>query len=118
MQTGTILLVTAVAVIILLMAKAISSKRNALPMDQIMELKKSGALVLDVRSTREFEHGHAPGSLNIPLKHLQERLTELDRTKPILVCCASGARSAVAAQMLQHAGFQQVHNVGSWTILP
>lgn len=117
MQTNTFLLWAAILVALLLLTRTLFSKREAFPMDQIMELKMNGALVLDVRSAREFAQEHAPGSLNIPLKHLQERLSELDRTKPILVCCASGARSAIAAQMLQQAGFQRVHDAGSWSIL-
>jgi rhodanese-related sulfurtransferase len=117
MQMGTVLLWTAFIVVLLVLAKTFFVKGNALAMDRITELKKEGAIVLDVRSVREFEHGHAPGSVNIPLKYLQERLSELDRAKPILVCCASGARSAEAEQMLKQAGFQQVHNAGPWTIL-
>jgi len=105
------------AAFMLLLAKVFIAKRSFLPADQIMELKQNGALIVDVRSRREFEAEHATGSLNIPLKNLQERISELDRERPILVCCASGTRSAAAAQMLQQAGFKQVHNAGPWTIL-
>jgi rhodanese-related sulfurtransferase len=84
---------------------------------QLHELLRAGALILDVRNPGEFSQGHAKGARNIPLALLRDRLGELDRTKPILTCCASGARSAMARSMLLRAGFQDVHNVGSWTVL-
>lgn len=94
--------------------------RNRTPpltQQQVAELRKRGALILDVRSVGEFSQGHAKGARNIPLPLLKDRLGDLDRKKPILACCASGARSGSACRILLKAGFQDVHNVGSWTAL-
>lgn len=84
------------------------------PADTLQQLKSQGALLLDVRTPQEFAGGHAPGALNIPVATLQARFLELDRQKPILVCCASGARSAWAKNFLDAQGFQTVHNAGPW----
>ena len=65
-------------------------------------------LVLDVRNPREWEQKHIEGSVNIPLNHLQERLGELPRDRTILVHCAGGYRSAIAASILQQRGFKSV----------
>lgn len=57
-------------------------------------------LVLDVRTPREWLGGHINGSLNIPLNHLQERIGELPRDRRIVVHCAGGYRSSIAASIL------------------
>jgi adenylyltransferase/sulfurtransferase len=66
--------------------------------------------VLDVREPSEFEICNL-GGLLIPLGELAERLGELDRSKPIVVHCKLGGRSAKAVQMLRDAGFDDVVNL-------
>lgn len=78
-------------------------------------LLERGAAVVDVRSPAEFSAGARPGSVNIPLAELPVRVGELDRSKPVILCCASGARSAFAAGILRKAGFAEVVNAGPWT---
>ncbi|MDD5759419.1 MAG: rhodanese-like domain-containing protein [Desulfobulbaceae bacterium] len=67
--------------------------------------------LLDVRQPKEYETGHLAGSLLIPLKELPDRLNELDREKPIIVYCAVGGRSKVAAQLLSGHDFANVFNM-------
>jgi len=57
--------------------------------------------VLDVRNRTEYEAGHLPGALHIPVGHLSARLAEIPHDKPIIVQCQSGARSAIATSVLQ-----------------
>ena len=64
--------------------------------------------LLDVRAPREREQKSIAGSLNIPLNQLAERTKELPQNAPILVHCAGGYRSSIAASLLQRAGFRQV----------
>lgn len=80
-------------------------------------LLKDGAVVVDVRSLAEFASGHAAGSVNIPLHEIVGRANELDRNLPVIVCCASGTRSAMAAHRLRGQGFKNVVNAGSWRSL-
>ena len=70
------------------------------------------ALVLDVREDQEYASGHIPKARHIPLGQLSSRLQELDKfkSKPILVTCRSGQRSARACGMLKKAGFETVYN--------
>jgi phage shock protein E len=77
-------------------------------------LRAKGATLIDVRSNQEFAQSHAPGCINIPLQQLNGRLAEISKTKPIVVCCASGSRSGMAKMLLKRNGFSQVYNVGSW----
>ena len=70
-------------------------------------------VILDVRTEREFAAGHIEGAVLIPVQEFQRRLGELSTHKqdPVLVYCASGNRSTVAAKLLVDAGFVQVANL-------
>ncbi|MBM3264585.1 MAG: MBL fold metallo-hydrolase [candidate division Zixibacteria bacterium] len=65
-------------------------------------------LILDVRSAKERQQKKIEGSLHVPLNHLEERLTEIPRDRAIVVHCAGGYRSAVAASLLRRHGFERV----------
>ena len=78
------------------------------------ELKKQGALLIDVRSAAEFAGGNAPGTINIPLQELGSRLREIPQSSPVVLCCASGTRSGMAKLLLKKNGYAQVYNVGTW----
>jgi len=80
----------------------------------IQEALQQGALVVDVRSPGEYSMGAVPGSKNIPVSDLPRRLKELEPTQSIVVCCASGGRSAMAASILKANGFNQVQDAGPW----
>ena len=87
------------------------------PKADLGEIIKSGAIIIDVRSKGEFQQDHLKGSINVPLKNIQEYLPKLKKDKPVIVCCASGARSASARSIMQSNGFTQVYNGGSWMSL-
>jgi glyoxylase-like metal-dependent hydrolase (beta-lactamase superfamily II)/rhodanese-related sulfurtransferase len=69
------------------------------------------ALAIDVRSPGEREQKHVAGSVSIPLNHLIERLEELPKDRPLLVYCAGGYRSSIAASLLQRHGFHEVSEI-------
>jgi len=95
----------------------LSILRGGVSVEGIRELKGRGAQFVDVRTPAEYGQGHAEVGRNIPLDQLQGRLGELDRSKPVVVCCASGVRSASAKTLLEREGFTDVHNAGAWTAL-
>lgn len=84
------------------------------PSADLNEWKAKGAVILDVRTPQEFASGHAPGAINIPVDVLPQKLKQLDKSKPIITCCASGMRSGSAASILKANGFDQVVNGGPW----
>ena len=67
--------------------------------------------VLDVRMPKEFQAKRIEQAVNIPLNHLKERLGELPREYPILVHCAGGYRSSIAASILQSGGLPNLMEV-------
>jgi rhodanese-related sulfurtransferase len=79
-----------------------------------------GYVLLDVRSSGEFEDtssfsrlnlGHLKGAVNIDVNDLGKRLNELDKSKPIFVYCSHSQRSRVASKMLADSGFANITNV-------
>jgi hydroxyacylglutathione hydrolase len=84
----------------------------SIPYTRIRELSAGvgDATVLDVRSSSEWNEGHIPGAVNVPLAELTSRLSELRGRQPIVTYCQSGARSTVAASVLRAAGIVEVSN--------
>jgi rhodanese-related sulfurtransferase len=76
-------------------------------------MNREDALVLDVRETGEWGSGHIAGARHIALGQLEKRLSEIEKfkTRPIIVCCASGNRSTSACGQLKKAGFEKVYNL-------
>jgi len=67
--------------------------------------------VIDVRSTAEWQAGHIPGAHHIPLGELAGKASTLPRERPVIVHCQGGARSAIAASLLQAEGLPDVLNL-------
>ena len=80
---------------------------------------KAGAKIIDVRTAGEFQDEAYPGAVNIPLNALPSKLDELGpKDGPIILYCASGARSAQAARLLKQAGFIDAVNAGGIDDMP
>jgi len=71
--------------------------------------KTENLLLLDVREEAEVIAYAVPGSVNIPLGQLRDRLNELDRSKNIIILCAIGVRAYNAARILMQNGFKSVY---------
>jgi hydroxyacylglutathione hydrolase len=65
-------------------------------------------LGIDVRTPHEREQKHIAGTLSIPLNRLMKNLETLPKDRPLLVYCAGGYRSSIAASLLQSSGFHPV----------
>jgi rhodanese-related sulfurtransferase len=86
---------------------------------RIIDMIRGGARIVDVRNPGEFEEGSYPKARNISLPTLSMRLSELEpKDGPIVLFCASGARSAQAARILRGAGFTEVANAGGLEDMP
>ena len=81
------------------------------PAELSQQLPSVGGLVIDVRSAAEWATGHLPGALHVPLGYLAGRLDSLPRTTTLITQCQSGARSAIAASLLEKHGFDHVLNL-------
>lgn len=101
------------------MLKSIMNLFGFGPKVDYAELKKNGAIIVDVRSPQEYKGGHIKGSINIPVDGLRNNLGKLKgkEDKTVITCCASGMRSASAKGILKAKGFKEVHNGGAWISL-
>lgn len=81
------------------------------------QLIKNGAVIIDVRTEKEYETGHIRNSENISLGTIRERYTELDPEKTYITVCSHGLRSVKAEQILKEKGFKNVYNGGAWSDL-
>ncbi len=89
------------------------------------KLQQNGAVLIDVRTKKEFERGHAKGAIHIPIYEDKSGKAEFNQNfvaqveylvkdnyeKPIVLICRSGHRSATAAEILSKSGFSEVYNV-------
>lgn len=81
------------------------------------KLVEGGAQIIDVRTPAEFSAGHIPNSINMPLTHLTKKIARLAKDQQIILCCASGMRSATGKMTLVSMGYIHVHDGGSWNSL-
>ncbi len=99
------------------MLNALKKLFSRAPQPAFNQLLKNGAQIIDVRTPGEFQQGHIKGSVNIPLQVLPNQTSKIKKGKPIILCCASGMRSASAKSILVSKGFTEVYDGGGWTSL-
>jgi len=73
----------------------------------------AGALWVDVREVDEWEQGHLPGAVLVPRGNLESRIERIapDKSQPVVLYCAVGARSAFSAKSLAELGYTDVHSL-------
>ena len=102
------------AVIILLLSfnpGSAGGTRKISPM-QLPRLQSSeSAVVLDVCDAEAFKQGHIAQAINLPLEQIKDKIAKLNKhkSKPIIVACQNGSRSAKAASILRNNEFSQLY---------
>jgi rhodanese-related sulfurtransferase len=83
--------------------------------DEAIELANTGALLVDVREQWEWDRGHAPQAVLMPMSSFGDHVEELPNDADILIVCHSGARSFTVATALADAGYRAVDVLGGMT---
>ena len=106
------IVVLAIIVILYLIWK----RSSQIPAGSAVEYLKNGALLIDVRSPAEFNSGHLPNAINLPLAEIETALPRRvkDINQVLLLHCQSGMRSGVAKTKLKRLGYTSVFNLGSY----
>jgi hydroxyacylglutathione hydrolase len=89
----------------------ITDKIPSLSLEEFHKKEVRNYTILDVRNEKEAKGNSFEGSVNIPLNMLLNKIDSLDKNKPVLVHCAGGYRSMMAASLLKRYGFQCVYNL-------
>jgi hydroxyacylglutathione hydrolase len=76
-----------------------------------IDVEGATTTIVDVRNQTEWNAGHLPGAIHIPLTRIAEHIDELRDAGPLVVHCQGGARSVIAASVLRAAGITDVTNV-------
>ncbi|MAS41574.1 MAG: rhodanese [Rhodobacteraceae bacterium] len=106
-----------------LMAEAETAAPRITPAEARAMIETEGALVVDVRDPAEVAaSGKVPGAVNVPRAMLEFRADPdspahaegFERSRPVIVYCASGGRSALAGRTLGELGFETVRNLGGF----
>ena len=112
---------TLLIILVLFFMACDSSNANG-PQGQarVKQLIENGALVGDVRTQQEYDSGHFPNALHIPVAAIPQRLDEFgtDKDRPIVLYCLSGARSGQAKAFLEAKGYRNVVNAGGINDMP
>jgi rhodanese-related sulfurtransferase len=106
--------VLATLLIYSLIQSKFSKIKNISNQEATLLMNKQNALVVDIRSQEEFKNGHIANAKNITVSQIEEgNFASIENAKqtPIIVVCASGARSISAGNKLAKAGFEQVNNL-------
>lgn len=84
--------------------------RGVSPQELVNLVNRQGAVVLDVRDSKEFAAGHIVDAVNVPHGALEGRLAELEKykTKPVAIVCNMGQHAGAAGTMLRKSGFAEV----------
>jgi rhodanese-related sulfurtransferase len=102
-----------IIVVVFLTACGISSEgyRNVSSEEAKQLIDNKDVVVLDVRTPEEYQEGHIPNAILIPLQELENKLNELDKKDHYLVVCRSGNRSAQASEVLTSNSFANIYNM-------
>jgi NADPH-dependent 2,4-dienoyl-CoA reductase/sulfur reductase-like enzyme/rhodanese-related sulfurtransferase len=86
-----------------------------MPLADWKQLSETSALLLDTREPEEFQAGHVPGAINLPLSQMRSRHTELPRDRDIWICCGVGQRAYYATRFLAQHGYRPYTLSGGYT---
>ena len=83
--------------------------------DEADKLARDGSVqIVDVRTPGEFNYGHIPDAVNIPVDNIRQRMSEIDKTKPVYLNCEVGLRSYIAYCILSQSGYDCYNLAGGY----
>ncbi|HXB10270.1 MAG TPA: rhodanese-like domain-containing protein [Puia sp.] len=81
----------------------------------IKQALREGAVVIDLRTAYEYDQGHVPRSLNIPVDRIKANIDRIrGLNKPVILCCSAGNHCWEASEILRNSGITRVINGGDW----
>jgi phage shock protein E len=97
----------------LLSFSAFSSNVGDISQQELLEANTNSVVIVDVRTPEEFQQGHVPNAVNVPLSNIIDNpaILRISKEKPIVLYCRSGYRAGKAAEALQKNGHQNLRHL-------
>jgi phage shock protein E len=97
----------------LLSFSAFSSNVGDISQQELLEANTNRVVIVDVRTPEEFQQGHVPNAVNVPLSNIIDNpaILRISKEKPIVLYCRSGYRAGKAAEALQKNGHQNLRHL-------
>lgn len=100
-------------VLSLLSISAYSSNVSDISQQELFEANSNNVVIVDVRTPEEFQQGHVPNAINVPLSNIIDNpdILTFSKEKPIVLYCRSGYRAGKAAEALQKYGYTNLRHL-------
>lgn len=115
-QENSLLFIALAVIVVMLIYSYVGDKLAgfaSVSPEEATRLYNDGATLLDVRTPEEYKSGRIGEAMNLPISQFAQKVEslKLDKSKPIVVYCQTGARSARAAGILTKQGYEKVYNL-------
>ena len=111
MDTASTILITLVALYMIIKLFGYMGRMGIKQLSAKELEQRKGMVLLDVRTDQEYEQGHIPGAVHIPLSDIGDRIKKLKKDKELVVYCQSGNRSIWAIKRLMGMGYKNLYNL-------
>jgi phage shock protein E len=111
LDTASTILLSIIALYLLIRLFGILSRLGIKQLSPRELDQKKGIMVLDVRTNKEYEQGHIPGSVHVQLSEIGDKVKKLKKDKELLVYCQNGNRSIWAIKRLMGMGYKNLYNL-------
>ncbi len=111
MDTASTILLSIVALYLIIRIFGVLSRLGIKQLSARELDQKKGMAILDVRTNKEYEQGHIPGSVHVQLSEIGDKVKKLKKDKELVVYCQNGSRSVWAIKRLMGMGYKNLYNL-------
>jgi phage shock protein E len=111
LDTASTILITLIAIYMLLKFFGFLGRMGIKQISPAELDQKKGMTLLDVRTDKEYNQGHIPGAIHVPLTEIGDKVKKLKKDKEIVVFCQNGNRSIWAIKRLMGMGYKNLYNL-------
>ncbi|HUI46809.1 MAG TPA: rhodanese-like domain-containing protein [Nitrospirota bacterium] len=111
MDTASTILLSIVALYLIIRIFGVLSRLGIKQLSARELDQKKGMMILDVRTNKEYEQGHIPGSVHVQLSEIGDKVKKLKKDKELVVYCQNGNRGIWAIKRLMGMGYKNLYNL-------
>lgn len=111
MDTASTILITVIAIFLIIKLLGFLGRLGIKQISPRELDEKKGMMLLDVRTNKEYDKGHIPGAVHVPLAEIGDRVKKLKKDKELVVYCRNGNQSIWAIKRLMGMGYKNLYNL-------